>query len=258
MTRAGGALPTMRVACVGKGGSGKSTVAGTIARLLARAGHQVLALDLDTVPGLAYSLGLGRTNDAGIPAELATRKPKRGWVLRRKFKAKTLVDRYAIDAPERIRFLQLGKLPGGVQPGSSAAFRHVVESFREPEWSIVGDLAAGTRQSFFGWAAFASLVAVIVEPTIASVISARRLRGLAGVMTDAHFGLVVNKARADLDRVALSSEVGLPLWAVIPYDEAVVEVDRAGMAPVDAAPESDAVASIRRFVETIGALQKAR
>jgi CO dehydrogenase maturation factor len=49
----------MRIAVVGKGGAGKSVVAGTMARLLARRGDKVLALDSDPIPGLAISLGLG-------------------------------------------------------------------------------------------------------------------------------------------------------------------------------------------------------
>ena len=49
----------MKVAVAGKGGSGKTTVAGTIARSLAQAGHSVLALDADTNPMLGISLGVG-------------------------------------------------------------------------------------------------------------------------------------------------------------------------------------------------------
>ena len=49
----------MKIAVCGKGGSGKTTVAGTVARELARAGHPVLALDADTNPMLGISLGVG-------------------------------------------------------------------------------------------------------------------------------------------------------------------------------------------------------
>ncbi|MDP8932341.1 MAG: AAA family ATPase, partial [Actinomycetota bacterium] len=42
----------MRVAFVGKGGSGKSALAGTLARALARRGESVLVLDSDPMPGL--------------------------------------------------------------------------------------------------------------------------------------------------------------------------------------------------------------
>ena len=68
----------MRIAFIGKGGSGKSTIAGTVARLLARGGHPVLALDVDTMPGLAFSVGLGRIADAGMPEELGERREGKG------------------------------------------------------------------------------------------------------------------------------------------------------------------------------------
>ncbi len=48
----------MKVAVAGKGGSGKTTIAGTLARALARAGDRVLAIDADPNPNLAVSLGL--------------------------------------------------------------------------------------------------------------------------------------------------------------------------------------------------------
>ena len=45
------------IALTGKGGAGKSVIAGTLAGLLARRGHRVLALDSDPMPGLTMSLG---------------------------------------------------------------------------------------------------------------------------------------------------------------------------------------------------------
>jgi CO dehydrogenase maturation factor len=58
----------VRVAFVGKGGAGKSSIAGTFARLLAATGQPVLALDSDPMPGLAFSVGIANV-DAGIPDE---------------------------------------------------------------------------------------------------------------------------------------------------------------------------------------------
>ncbi|MDQ2998864.1 MAG: AAA family ATPase [Chloroflexota bacterium] len=48
----------MKIAIVGKGGSGKTTTAGTLARLMARQGMEVIALDCDANPNLGLSLGL--------------------------------------------------------------------------------------------------------------------------------------------------------------------------------------------------------
>jgi len=248
----------VRVAFVGKGGSGKSTIAGTVARLLARAGEPVLALDVDTMPGLSFSIGLGRIGDAGLPEELGERREGKGWVLREEVSAGALVDHHALDAPDGIRFLQLGKLPGHVRPGSTIAFRHVVETFRRPGWSVVGDLAAGTRQGFYGWAGFAELLGLVVEPTRAALLSARRLRPLVELMPEARAGLIVNKVRDDVRVGEIAAELGLPLWAAIPHDEALAAAERAGLAPVDAAPESGAVAAIAALVSNLRALDGAR
>lgn len=51
----------MKIAIAGKGGSGKTTIAGTLARALARhSGHGVLAIDADSNPNLGVTLGLSR------------------------------------------------------------------------------------------------------------------------------------------------------------------------------------------------------
>ncbi len=49
----------MKIAVAGKGGAGKTTTSGTLARALARAGHRVLALDAYANPMLGISLGVG-------------------------------------------------------------------------------------------------------------------------------------------------------------------------------------------------------
>lgn len=48
----------MKIAIAGKGGSGKTTTAGTLARVFARAGYPVLAIDGDSNPNLGITLGI--------------------------------------------------------------------------------------------------------------------------------------------------------------------------------------------------------
>ncbi len=57
----------MKVAIAGKGGSGKTTIAGTFARALARRNLSVLAIDGDTNPNLAISIGIRRDQLPDIP-----------------------------------------------------------------------------------------------------------------------------------------------------------------------------------------------
>lgn len=240
----------MRVAFVGKGGVGKSVIAATVARLIARRPEDVLALDMDTMPGLALSLGVD-AGPEGLPADLAERREGQGWVMRAEVSAETLVDRYSVAAPDGVRLLILGKLPGHVSPASSTAFRHVVMGFRREGWSVVGDLAAGTRQAFFGWAGFARLVVVVTEPTHASMLSARRLARLRESMPQADFLVVASRVRAGDDPERVARTVGLPLAGAVPYDERVLEAERAGWSPLDAAPDGGAIRAIRDLVGSL-------
>jgi len=48
----------MKLVVAGKGGSGKTSISGTMARLLGRSGHRVLAIDGDSNPNLALTLGI--------------------------------------------------------------------------------------------------------------------------------------------------------------------------------------------------------
>jgi len=48
----------LKIAVAGKGGVGKTLISGTLARLLARDGFRVLAVDADPAMNLAYALGI--------------------------------------------------------------------------------------------------------------------------------------------------------------------------------------------------------
>lgn len=236
----------LRVAFLGKGGVGKSVIAATVSRHLARCGWPVLALDVDTVPGLALSLGVP-LGEGGLPsglAELVEGKRGRRWKILKGAGPATLVDRYAVPAADGVRFLALGKLPGGVQPSITVAFRHVMEGFRRPGWAIVADLAAGTRQAMFGWAHFAPVRVAIVEPSAKSTLTTRRLAAVA-----TH--LVVNKVQGETDVEVVMQAVDLPLLAAIPYDEGVLEAEQRGCAPIDFDPHLPSVKAVAELANRL-------
>ena len=57
----------MKLAVAGKGGSGKTSISGTMARVLARTGHRVLAIDGDSNPNLALTLGIPAERMSDLP-----------------------------------------------------------------------------------------------------------------------------------------------------------------------------------------------
>ncbi len=48
----------MKLALAGKGGAGKTSITGTLARIFARDGYRVLAVDNDMNPNLSLTLGI--------------------------------------------------------------------------------------------------------------------------------------------------------------------------------------------------------
>ncbi len=245
----------MRLAVVGKGGAGKSVIAGTMARLLAREGRPVLALDSDLLPGLSISLGSG-PDPIEPPLNAAAERDENGrWRLRRGIGPVRAVQRYSTAAPEGIRLLQLGKAPReGIQPimGSINAFYKVVHRLSEAtafhEWTILGDLPAGPRQAAFDWAPYAETFVVVVQPGSQSVLTARRVARIARMRRDAKAVFVANRVRSAEDVRLVEKMVGEPVLAKVPVDDDVADAERMGVAPIDHAPDSPAIQAIGELV----------
>ena len=253
----------MRLAFVGKGGAGKSAIAGTFVRALARRGEPVLAVDSDPLPGLAYSLGLPIDHTPPIPddavVEKAADEPGPRFRLRPDLDAFDAVERYSIAAPDGVRFLQFGKIRGGQNLfRAQIAFRQIVTGLPEGRWHVVGDLPGGTRQAFTGWGDWASLVLVVVEPTAHSLLSARRLARMAhlALRGDAAGSVrrvlaVASKVREPDDAELVARRSGLEVVASVPWDEELADAERRGLAPIDAAPGSAAVRAVESLVDRL-------
>ena len=98
----------MRVAVVGKGGSGKTTTSAVVARTLARHGMSVVALDCDSNPNLGISLGVGDDETARLVAmrqaldegEEQAHAPT--W--------DELIERFGSDAPDGVRLAVVSRI----------------------------------------------------------------------------------------------------------------------------------------------------
>jgi CO dehydrogenase maturation factor len=245
----------MRVAFVGKGGAGKSSIAGTFSRLLAATGERVLALDSDPMPGLAFSLGLPQS-DAGLPddaVEEYEEDGRRRYRLRAGLDGTTAIELYAERGAHDLRFLQLGKARGPTWSNTRAhfAFQRVLDDLPSHGWSIVGDLPGGTRQPFMTWGRYADTFLVVVEPTPASLLTGRRLARLATGDGAPRVLAVANKVRAPQDAETVSERTGLPVVTSVPFDPSLGEADRLGRSLLDHAPDSETATAVRSLVEVL-------
>jgi CO dehydrogenase maturation factor len=244
----------MRVAFVGKGGSGKSAIAGTFARALARLGEPVLTIDSDPMPGLAFSLGLDVVEDAVLDDAVVERQegeegPR--FRLRPGLTPAEAIELYAAVGPDGVRFLQFGKLRGHVAPliRSQMAFREITHGLPpNGRWNVVGDLPGGTRQPYAGWGDYAHTFIIVVEPSAKSLLAARRLANLARGERPRKVVGVANKVSDAGDTDLVRQRSGLEVIASIPWDEALAEAERKAKAPIDYAPESPAVRAVESLV----------
>ena len=102
----------MKIAVAGKGGTGKTTLSGSLARCLAARGAPVWAIDADTNPNLDAILGLPRGAEdpvSGLPRDLLQRDEETQEISLR-VPATELVDRYGTVGPDGIGYLMMGKV----------------------------------------------------------------------------------------------------------------------------------------------------
>lgn len=96
----------MKLAIAGKGGAGKTSITGTVARVFARSGYRVLAVDNDMNPNLSLTLGIPAEQMTELPVfgpEIVEKRGDGGYDL-----AMTLDEiraAYALDAPDGITLL---------------------------------------------------------------------------------------------------------------------------------------------------------
>jgi CO dehydrogenase maturation factor len=111
-------IGSLRLAIAGKGGSGKTTIAGTLARLLAQQGRRVLAVDADTNPNLSTTLGVPAqqaTQITSLPRSLMERQTQPDGSVKPVFVGDALrvVEDYGVSAPDGVRLLVMGAVGHG-------------------------------------------------------------------------------------------------------------------------------------------------
>jgi CO dehydrogenase maturation factor len=236
----------LRLALIGKGGAGKTVLSSTLARTLARRGRRVVAVDLDTNPGLAFSLGIPVT-EAGLPPEAVEEQPASpyGWQLSGALTPADAVERFAATGPDGIRFLGLGKI-GAIDKDqarrSVAAVRQILQGFSTPDVDVVADLEAGPTTPFEGYHDFSTDVVVVVGPAWRSGMTARRLLPMVG---DRRMTIVGNRFRNEPDHPGLEPAIR------VPFDPDLTQAEREGRSPFDACQGSPAVAALDRLADLL-------
>jgi CO dehydrogenase maturation factor len=251
----------VKIAVTGKGGVGKTTVAAGLARLFAREGRAVIAIDADPDANLAAALGVDPAAAARIVPiarmkELVEeRTGSKAGTIGGIFKLNPRVD----DLPDElsvkvngVRLLVLGTIEKGgsgcICPESTllkALMKHVIVRSDEV---VIMDMEAGIEHLGRGTSQAVDAMLVVVEPGQRSVQTARQIQKLATDLKVPRVLLVLNKVHDDAEERELRGHLPeLPVIGTVRERESIRRADLEGRSPFD----TDAA-----FVAEIAALRE--
>lgn len=259
----------MKLAVAGKGGVGKTFVAGTLARLFARDGYNVLAVDADPNINLASSLGIPReTSEAVVPlsdnSDLVEERtgvaPGRsyGSMFRMTPTVDDIVEKFGLVGPDGVQLLVMGTVKGGdtgCMCPANALLRVLIQHLLiQREDVVIMDMVAGLEHLGRGTARRMDSMIVVLEPRMKSIDTLRRILKLAADIEVKDILAVGNKISREEELRFIDErirEMGLNIAAHIPFDPSVAQADMLGKAPIDHDDDSPAMTALMRLKDLI-------
>ena len=239
----------MKIAVAGKGGAGKTTVSGTIARALGRAGHDVIAVDADVNPMLGISLGLGMdaterlaTVRRGLDTGETPHEPTTAGMLKR----------FGADAPDGVRILVASRveMPDSGCGCCGTTAHGLLSTLEDTGHTVLGDMEAGIGVLTRMKPDTLDVLLVVANPAPKSIEVARRAVE-AAVARNCRVILVANRVKDADDLHAIRAVLGDDL-VVIPEDPVIAQADAEGRAPIDVDPDAPGVLALIALSERLG------
>lgn len=238
----------MKIAVAGKGGVGKTTVSGTLARAIARNGYTVLALDADLNPMLGVSLGVGADQTESL---ISARQAVAAGESEHEPTVEGIVERFGADAPDGVRLIVASRLeiinPGCMCCGVNPA--KLVRELEHGDRTVICDLEAGLGTVEGLKAGDADVVLVVANPTAKSLDVARRAIDLATPVAEVI--VLANRVSGSADLDLMREALGDRELVVVPEDPVIAEADRDGTAPIDLDDGAPGVAALVRLAERL-------
>ncbi len=245
----------MKIAVSGKGGAGKTTISGTLARALARAGHDVTAIDADVNPMLGISLGLGMDGTdrlVGMRQELSEGTSDDAV---HEYTIDGLIERFGEDAPDGVRVVVASRVDmpdhGCLCCGVSAD--RLLREMAGDGRTVLGDLEAGIGVLTRMEPGSLDVVLVVANPTPKSIEVARRAVE-AAMAREIKVLVVANRIASEEDLEMIREVLGEQDMAIIPDDPSIARADAEGLAPIDLDDESPGVRAIVEISRRLVAL----
>lgn len=243
----------MKVVVTGKGGVGKTTVAGMLSRHLAARAHVVVAVDCDPSPSLGITLGMAPDAVEKMEAVLNGLVADGHTHHDPKPPAADLLDRFGVDTPSGVRLVATGRIERLADScmccGSHRTSREFYNDLPADNRIVVADLEAGLNDLLWVRPADGDAIVIVTDGSAKATEISRRARGFADAMGVRRVISVANRCTA-ADAARLEVLLGVPVVAV-PDDDEVAQADHAGRAPLDVAPMSPAAIALAGLADRL-------
>ena len=255
----------MKIAVSGKGGVGKTLVSGTLASFFAQKGFKVMAIDADPSPNLALTLGIS-VEEANkiVPisenAELLESKTKTDLpgVFKLHFTVDDIIEDNGMKSPYGVNLLVMGTVKSagsGCACGANAVVRELLRYLIvDRDEIVVVDMEAGVEHMGRGTASQVDIMIIVADSSRKSLEIAKKLSGFAHQAGINNVFVVGNRVRDPEEKELITDfteKNGLPLLALIPYDDIIVKADRIGEPPLKYAETSESVKAIQMIGEKL-------
>jgi len=254
----------MKIAVSGKGGVGKTLIAAGLARGFAERGLKTIAIDADSSPNLALTLGLS-TEEARkiVPIsenkELVESKTGTGYsgVYRLSFTVDDIVREYSVNTPFGVNLIVMGtvrSMGSGCMCAPNAVvralLRHLIVERNE---AVILDMEAGVEHIGRGTASHVDVLLIVVDSNMKALEIAKHIYDLATSAGMKQIFLIGNRVMNSAQKEAITNfaeKNGLPILAFVPFDQQVIEADMRGETPLKY-KEMEAVRTIDNICEAL-------
>ncbi len=236
----------MKVAVAGKGGVGKTLLAGGLARGFAERKYKTIAIDADSSPNLALTLGLTAEEARKIKPisdnkELVESKTDSGYngIYNLNFRVDDIVRDYSVPTPLGVNLIVMGTvhtMGAGCMCAPTAVIRALLRYLVvEIDEAVVLDLEAGVEHIGRGTARQVDVLLIVADSNLKSLEIAKHIHDMASAAGMQKLYLVANRVMNDQQKAAIQSfadQNGIQVLDFIPFDTKITESDMLGKTPL--------------------------